>query len=305
MESLRFGSSGADVRKEQQALLAAGFPVAADGTFGRRTETAVRDFQRKHGLLPDGIIGARTQGRLAQGDAAPARPQAPLTDLPQRIGPAIVPPATKALHVPAAPGAKQPCGQLTTSDNGLLFIFAEESDRHSGNVSWPRGLSGVTLGPGYDMTARSATEIAGDMRGIGLSQADAQTMGTAAGKSNVAGGAQAWVSQHPNWPNLNKSQQMGLLKLIIPKYEAIVHRNVHSDLWQYQFDALVSVAYNPARSMVPLARLVDAGKYAEAATDILSRTGTSPEVAKGLKARREKEVALFLYGEYGAIGAMA
>ncbi len=305
VEGLKFGSSGPDVRREQQALKAAGFHVAADGAFGRRTETAVRDFQRKHGLLPDGIIGARTQRRLAQGNAAPPQPQAPLTDLPQRIGPAIVPPATKALHVPAKPGAKQPTRQLTTSDNGLLFIFAEESDRHSGNVSWPRGMSGVTLGPGYDMKERSATQIASDMRSVGLPEADAQTMGTASGKSNVAGSAQAWVSEHPNWPNLNKAQQLGLLKLIVPKYEAIVHRNVHSDLWQYQFDALVSVAYNPARSMVPLARLVDAGTFAEAATDILGRIGTSPEVAKGLKARRDKEVALFLYGEYGAIGTMA
>ena len=155
------------------------------------------------------------------------------------------------------------------------------------------------------MKARTAAQIASDMRGIGLSDADAQTMSTAAGKSDVAGGAQAWVSQHPNWPNLNKAKQVGLLKLIVPAYEAIVHRNVHSDLWQYQFDALVSVAYNPARSMVPLAHLVDAGRYADAAADILNRIGTSPEVARGLKARREKEVALFLYGEYGAIGTMA
>jgi hypothetical protein len=305
MESLKFGSSGADVRKEQHALQAAGFHVAADGTFGRRTETAVRDFQRKHGLLPDGIIGVRTQDRLAQGSPTSLQPQTPLTDLPQRIGPAIIPPAMKALHVPAAPGLKQPCGQLTTSDNGLLFIFAEETDKHSGNVSWPRGLSGVTLGPGYDMKERSAAEIATHMRGIGLAEVDAQTMSTAAGKSNVAGAAQAWVNQNPSWPNLKKAQQMALLKLIVPKYEAIVRRNVHSNLWQYQFDALVSVSYNPARSMVPLARLVDAGKYADAATDILGRIGTSPEVAKGLKARRKKEMALFLYGEYGAIGTMA
>lgn len=304
MEGLRFGSSGDAVRKEQHALQAAGFHVAADGTFGRHTEVAVRDFQRKHGLLPDGIIGMRTQGQLMHLDAGSHPPPASLTDLPQRLGPAIVPPATKALHVPASPGMKQPPRQLTASDKGLRFILMEETDKHSGNVSWPRGHSGVTLGPGYDMKERGATEIASHMRSIGLPENDAQAMATAAGKSNVAGGAQTWVNQRSGWPNLSKAQQMALLKLIVPKYEAIVHRNVHSDLWQYQFDALVSVAYNPARSMVPLARLIDASRYADAAKDILARFGTSPEVAKGLKERRKKEVALFLYGDYGAIGTI-
>jgi hypothetical protein len=290
--------------KSPRTLRAAGFRVAADGSYGRRTETAVRDFQRKQTLLPDGIVGPRTERRLTNIAAGHAEP-APLTDLSHRLVPAILPPAIRAQHVPAAPGARQPARQVTTSDPGLLFIFAEESDKNSGNVSWPRGHSGVTLGPGYDMKARSATQIAQDMRGIGLSHADAITMSTAAGLSDVAGGARSWVGQHLGWPGLRKAQQVGLLRLIVPAYEAIIHRNFHSDLWQYQFDALVSVAYNPARPVVSLARLVDAGKYADAAVDILARTGSSQEVVRGLKIRREKEVALFLYGEYGNIGTMS
>jgi len=34
--------------------------VAADGTFGPGTEAAVRNFQRGHGLVPDGIVGPKT-----------------------------------------------------------------------------------------------------------------------------------------------------------------------------------------------------------------------------------------------------
>jgi peptidoglycan hydrolase-like protein with peptidoglycan-binding domain len=34
--------------------------VHADGTFGPKTEAAVRAFQRQHGLVPDGIIGPKT-----------------------------------------------------------------------------------------------------------------------------------------------------------------------------------------------------------------------------------------------------
>lgn len=35
-------------------------PLAEDGSFGRRTRAAVREFQRKHGLEPDGLCGPLT-----------------------------------------------------------------------------------------------------------------------------------------------------------------------------------------------------------------------------------------------------
>jgi hypothetical protein len=34
--------------------------IDADGTFGPKTEAAVRDFQRDHGLVPDGILGPKS-----------------------------------------------------------------------------------------------------------------------------------------------------------------------------------------------------------------------------------------------------
>jgi len=42
--------------------------VVADGTFGAKTEAAVRDFQRAHGMTPDGIVGPGTWAAL---DAVP------------------------------------------------------------------------------------------------------------------------------------------------------------------------------------------------------------------------------------------
>jgi murein L,D-transpeptidase YcbB/YkuD len=56
---LRFGSRGPDVA-EVQTLLG----LVADGRFGRRTRTAVVDFQRSVGLVPDGIVGPLTRGAL-------------------------------------------------------------------------------------------------------------------------------------------------------------------------------------------------------------------------------------------------
>ena len=42
--------------------------VKADGNFGRKTEAAVRVFQRAHNMTPDGIVGPKTWAAL---DAAP------------------------------------------------------------------------------------------------------------------------------------------------------------------------------------------------------------------------------------------
>jgi peptidoglycan hydrolase-like protein with peptidoglycan-binding domain len=48
------------VELAQEALNAWGAPVDADGYFGPRTDSAVRDFQRAHGLSVDGIVGPAT-----------------------------------------------------------------------------------------------------------------------------------------------------------------------------------------------------------------------------------------------------
>lgn len=60
----------------QKALKAAGFdPGAADGIWGRKTISALRDFQAKKGLEVDGVAGPKTLAALfpaAGGAAAPA-----------------------------------------------------------------------------------------------------------------------------------------------------------------------------------------------------------------------------------------
>ena len=57
--TLRRGSTGAQVRMVQRLL-----NVAQDGIFGAITEEAVKDFQRNHGLTPDGIVGVKTWALL-------------------------------------------------------------------------------------------------------------------------------------------------------------------------------------------------------------------------------------------------
>ena len=55
---------GEDVRQVQEALIAAGINVSADGVFGKDTDRAVRQFQQQKGLTADGVVGGHTRKEL-------------------------------------------------------------------------------------------------------------------------------------------------------------------------------------------------------------------------------------------------
>jgi hypothetical protein len=74
---LRIGSDGPEVRQLQELLRALGHHIEqVDGTFGPDTERAVRDFQKRHELEDDGIVGQRTSETL--GSEADRLMKAPL-----------------------------------------------------------------------------------------------------------------------------------------------------------------------------------------------------------------------------------
>lgn len=59
--TLKKGSKRADVTYLQQRLVANGYYVGEiDGDFGRKTENAVKAYQAEHGLVIDGVVGAKT-----------------------------------------------------------------------------------------------------------------------------------------------------------------------------------------------------------------------------------------------------
>ena len=64
------------IRAAQYLLRARGYPVAADGLFGKNTVAAVRRFQRSHHLIADGTLRPPTWEalviRLAPGASGPA-----------------------------------------------------------------------------------------------------------------------------------------------------------------------------------------------------------------------------------------
>lgn len=55
---------GDDIRALQNALVAAGFDIDADGVFGPRTANVVREFQQRNGLTADAIVGPATRAAL-------------------------------------------------------------------------------------------------------------------------------------------------------------------------------------------------------------------------------------------------
>jgi peptidoglycan hydrolase-like protein with peptidoglycan-binding domain len=64
-ETLKVGSSGAEVKTLQQALKSLGlYDGPVDGDFGAGTAAAVGEFQRTHGLGDDGVVGPSTAEAL-------------------------------------------------------------------------------------------------------------------------------------------------------------------------------------------------------------------------------------------------
>ena len=61
---LKNGSRGNEVRWLQFALNQHGYKLSVDGIFGAKTEQAVRDFQSRHKLICDGLVGQQTRTEL-------------------------------------------------------------------------------------------------------------------------------------------------------------------------------------------------------------------------------------------------
>jgi putative chitinase len=95
------GMAGPNIQSLQTALRAAGFPPGtSDGEFGPATEAALLAFQQSSGLLPDGVVGARTAAalRLPGASSAQAAMPALTLDIVARMFPATpLPPISRNL----------------------------------------------------------------------------------------------------------------------------------------------------------------------------------------------------------------
>lgn len=62
--TVRYGSSGQQVKRLQQALNRRGYSLEVDGGFGEKTREALLDYQRRSGLEADGVAGEQTWASL-------------------------------------------------------------------------------------------------------------------------------------------------------------------------------------------------------------------------------------------------
>lgn len=95
--NLRLGSQGAGVRDVQAMLVLSGYDVVIDGFFGKATKQAVQEFQKANKLIPDGIVGPKTQQAFTNvRDTAPSDAgQERISQIPevkQGVGTAVVVP---------------------------------------------------------------------------------------------------------------------------------------------------------------------------------------------------------------------
>lgn len=317
---LRIGSKGPDVRKLQEGLNRFGYKLKADAHFGRKTDMAVRDFQRKVGLIPDGVAGSRTMKALAPKLnlpktnsleknieayflAASQIVSATFGSISQRLGYFLhqPPQAPQTRHMSTRLPPTYPHG-MTTSNDGKRFIYTHETMKGVSNkLHWPRGNSGVTIGPGYDMGSRKSDEIKRDLIVIGVDPAVAEKVAIeAAGLKGED--ANKFVNENKDRFVLTGDREWKLLLRILPSYEATVRRLMATTpLMKYQFDALVSVAYNPGGRLDSITSLLRNGQTDNAMKEVLRRDKSKGITLRGLQLRRQDEVRLYLKGEYGAL----
>lgn len=62
--TIKIGSRGKSVINLQNQLNEMGYKLSVDGIFGKNTQKAVIDFQKRNGLVVDGIVGPKTWDKL-------------------------------------------------------------------------------------------------------------------------------------------------------------------------------------------------------------------------------------------------
>ncbi|GAB2835103.1 eCIS core domain-containing protein [Ferruginibacter profundus] len=125
---LKIGAKGEAVRKLQQALVDAGFPLpkfGVDGDFGSETETSVRNFQNASpGLVVDGIVGPQTMGSLdVLFTPAPPAPAPPAPAPPAPAPPAPTPVAPCPLGITGPQQVDHYCAAYVPSDAASCGTF--------------------------------------------------------------------------------------------------------------------------------------------------------------------------------------
>lgn len=120
------------------------------------------------------------------------------------------------------------CELTFRTEGGLLPIVLK--------AHWPGGVSGVTIGPGYDMGHRSETEVYNDLIAAGVPATSADVLKKGAGKTG--GPAGTWTSANKDTiPAISNDSSRALFKHVYPKYVTST-KNVVTNDWAADWEAL-------------------------------------------------------------------
>jgi len=189
-----------DVKLIQQLLQKNGFNnLRADGVFGPKTLDAIKSYQAKFLKHPDGVVDAngRTFRKLLAGNS--------------QGSPSGDPQENRHLN----------SGRLTVSAGQVTFNAEGNDNPHSSYFSrhlhWPKGVSGVTIGRGYDMGGRTQETIFLDLTRAGVPADQAELMSQGRKLTGVT--AERFVNNHRNECGIiSREAQARLFELIYPNY---------------------------------------------------------------------------------------
>ena len=128
--TIRYGSSGNDVKTLQEYLNNNGYNLTVDGQFGSKTQAAVRDYQKNNGLSVDGIVGTNTWGSLVGSGRSNANNVAQATASANTTAPTPTPTPTRPTYTAS--------NELTAAENALKDWESkkpgEYASQHSANI---------------------------------------------------------------------------------------------------------------------------------------------------------------------------
>ena len=154
------------------------------------------------------------------GDAATTATPAtatPTTETPTTVGQEVTP-ATPTVEASAPATETAPAAEVVSIQRGALTAAGEGSDAQTKFIHWPHtAASGVTLGKGYDIGSRSASQVVADLVAAGMSETQATAISAGAGLKGDAAGAFV-TNNRDAIGEIAKSVQISLLGTMLTAY---------------------------------------------------------------------------------------
>lgn len=173
MRILRKGMRGQDVRRWQRFLIAQGLLAGrADGIFGNLTHGATVEFQRKHGLLQDGVVGRQTQGQAfgrPEDVVVPPAVTGDRVNLSPAILKQIMPGIPAARAAEYAPHIQHAMTEFRIDSPPRAAAFLAQLAHESGQLRWMEEIWGPTRAQRrYEPPTRLARTLGNTQPGDGF-----------------------------------------------------------------------------------------------------------------------------------------